>query len=339
VDGTAGWIVLEGASVHNLRDLTVRLPRRALTVVTGVSGSGKSSLVQDTLHGALARSLGGRLLSMGPYRSLKGTDELEGVELVDQAPVGRSSRSNPVTYVKAFDGIRRRLAATRAARARGFGAGHFSFNVDGGRCGTCRGTGEKTVEMQFLPDVVLPCEACEGKRFGPAVLSVRYRGRNVAEILDLTVEDALDLFADATDVARRLRLLRETGLGYLRLGQPAPTLSGGESQRLKLAAHLGGRGVGPRVFLLDEPTTGLHLHDVAVLIALLRRLVEEGHTLVVVEHHVELIRAADWVIDLGPGGGPDGGRLVAEGPPEALAASDGETGRYLRRVLSLPDPG
>jgi excinuclease ABC subunit A len=333
VAGSEGWVVLKGATIHNLRGLTVRIPRRALSVVTGVSGSGKSSLVQDTLHGALARVLENRTLPTGPYRSLGGTDGLGGVELVDQGPIGRSSRSNPVTYVKAFDGIRKRLASTPVARSRGLGAGHFSFNVDGGRCESCRGTGEKKVEMQFLPDVVLPCESCEGRRFGPAVLAVRYRGLNVAEILDRTVEEALALFSDAPDVVRRLRLLRETGLGYLRLGQPAPTLSGGESQRLKLAAHLGGRGAGPRVFLLDEPTTGLHLHDVAVLVALLRRLVDEGHTVVVVEHHIELIRAADWVIDLGPGGGPEGGRLVAEGPPETVAASEGETGRYLSRVL------
>ena len=195
--------------------------------------------------------------------------------------------------------------------------------------------------MQFLPDVVLPCEACDGRRFGPGALAVRYRGRNVAEILDLTAEQALELFDDAPDVARRLRLLRETGLGYLRLGQPAPTLSGGESQRLKLAAHLGGRRTGPRVFLLDEPTTGLHQHDIAVLVALLRRLVDEGHTVVVVEHQVDLVRAADWVVDLGPGGGPEGGRLVAEGPPERIAASDGETGRYLAGLITerAPDPG
>jgi excinuclease ABC subunit A len=311
----------------------VRIPRRALTVVTGVSGSGKSSLVQDTLHGALASALEGRSVPTGPYRSVEGIDGLAGVELVDQASIGRSSRSNPVTYVKAFDGIRKSLAATPAARSRGFGPGHFSFNVDGGRCEACRGTGEKKVEMQFLPDVVLPCEACDGRRFGPAVLAVRCRGRSVAEILDLTVDDALVFFADVPDVARRLRLLQETGLGYLRLGQPAPTLSGGESQRLKLATHLGARGGGRRVFLLDEPTTGLHLHDVAVLIDLLRRLVEQGHTIVVVEHHIELIRTADWVIDLGPGGGPEGGRLVAAGPPGKVATSDGETGLYLSRLL------
>jgi len=333
VDGSEGWIVLDGATIHNLCELTVRIPRRALTVVTGVSGSGKSSLVQDTLHGALASALEGRSVPTGPHRSIEGIDGLAGVELVDQAPIGRSSRSNPVTYVKAFDGIRKGLAATPAARSRGFGAGHFSFNVDGGRCEACRGTGEKKVEMQFLPDVVLPCEACDGRRFGPAVLAVRCRGRNVAEILDLTVDDALVLFADVPDIARRLRLLQETGLGYLRLGQPAPTLSGGESQRLKLATHLGGRGGGRRVFLLDEPTTGLHLHDVAVLVDLLRRLVEQGHTIVVVEHHIELIRAADWVIDLGPGGGPEGGRLVADGPPGKVATSDGETGLYLSRLL------
>ena len=326
------WIELAGASIHNLRDLTVRFPRRALTVVTGVSGSGKSSLVHDTLHGALARALGDSRVESGPYRSLTGHEGLGGVELVDQSPIGRSPRSNPVTYVKAFDGIRKRLASIPQARARGFGPGFFSFNVPGGRCEKCEGAGSVLVEMHFLPDVLVPCEACGGSRYGPRALQILDRGRNVAQVLEMSVRQALDFYGDLPDVARKLRVLDQVGLGYLRLGQPAPTLSGGEAQRLKLAAYLGVRGDGPRLFLLDEPTTGLHLQDVEVLLRLLDRLVQAGHTVVVVEHHLELIRAADWVIDLGPGPGEDGGTLVAQGPPQEIARSDGPTGRYLARA-------
>ncbi len=332
--GREGWIELAGATIHNLADVTARFPRRALTVVTGVSGSGKSSLVHDTLHGALARVLGGVVRDTGPYRELSGIDGLSGVELVDQSPIGKSPRSNPVTYVKAFDGIRKRLAATRRARARRLKPGFFSFNVRGGRCETCEGAGSVRVEMHFMPDIQVPCEACEGTRYGAAALEIRDRGRNVAEILELTVREAAAIYRDAPDVAKRLAALDEIGLGYLRLGQPAPTLSGGESQRLKLAAHLGKRGAGPQVFLLDEPTTGLHLKDVAVLVDLLRRLVDAGHTVIVVEHHLDLIAAADWVIDLGPGAGERGGRIVAQGTPEEVSRDAGsETGRHLGRNL------
>jgi len=332
--GHAGWIRLSGATVHNLKDVTVRLPRGALTVVTGVSGSGKSSLVHDTLYGALCRALGGRRIETGPYRELSGTEGLGGVDLVDQSPIARSPRSNPVTYVKAFDGIRKRLASTAEARARGLSPGYFSFNVRGGRCEACEGAGSVLVEMHFLPDLLVPCEACGGSRYGPGALQIRDRGRNVAEILDLTVREALDFFHDLPEVERRLRLLEEIGLGYLRLGQPAPTLSGGEAQRLKLAAHLGTTGGKPRVLLLDEPTRGLHMKDVAVLLELLRRLTDAGHTILVVEHHLEVVRAADWVIELGPGAGEEGGRVVASGTPEQVARAGGETGRYLAEALS-----
>jgi excinuclease ABC subunit A len=330
-----GRIELIGASVHNLDDISVRIPLQAMTVVTGVSGSGKSSLVHDTLHGALARTLGGARRETGPYRELRGAGGLAGVELVDQSPIGRSPRSNPVTYVKAFDGIRRRLAATAAARARGLKPGYFSFNVPGGRCETCAGAGSVTVEMHFMPDLLIPCDDCGGARYGPGAREIRDRGRNVAEILRLTVREALAVYADNRDVAGRLRVLDEIGLGYLRLGQPAPTLSGGEAQRLKLASRLMAPCGGSHVFLLDEPTTGLHLSDVAVLVRLLRRLVDAAHTVVVVEHHLELIRAADWIIDLGPGAGAEGGRVVAQGTPLEVARSTGETGRYLAGSFGL----
>ena len=332
-DPEVEWIELAGASIHNLRDLTVRFPLRALTVVTGVSGSGKSSLIHDTLHGALARVLGDTRIESGPYRSLTGHEGLSGVELVDQSPIGRSPRSNPVTYVKAFDGIRKRLASIPQARVRGFGPGFFSFNVPGGRCDKCEGAGSVLVEMHFLPDVLVPCEACGGSRYGPRALQILDRGRNVAQILEMSVRQALEFYDDLPDVARKLRVLDQVGLGYLRLGQPAPTLSGGEAQRLKLASHLGVRGDGPRLFLLDEPTTGLHLQDVEVLVRLLDRLIQAGHTVIVVEHHLELVRAADWIIDLGPGPGEDGGRLVAQGPPREIARSNGATGRYLARAF------
>jgi excinuclease ABC subunit A len=328
-------IELIGASAHNLREVSVRIPREAMTVVTGVSGSGKSSLVHDTLHGALAQALGGARCETGPYRELRGTEGLAGVELVDQSPIGKSPRSNPVTYVKAFDGIRRRLAATKAARARGLKPGYFSFNVPGGRCEACAGAGSVKVEMHFMPDLLLPCEECGGARYGAGALEIRDRGRNVAEILRLTVREALSLYASDRNVSGRLRLLDEIGLGYLRLGQPAPMLSGGEAQRLKLASRLASPDVGPHVFLLDEPTTGLHLSDVAVLLRLLRKLVDAGNTVVVVEHHLDLVRAADWVIDLGPGAGEQGGRVVAQGTPVEVARSAGETGRYLARSLGL----
>ncbi len=337
--GRFGWIRLSGATVHNLRDVTFRAPRRALTVVTGVSGSGKSSLVHDTLYGALARALGGARVETGPYRELSGVEGLGGVDLVDQSPLARSPRSNPVTYVKAFDGIRKRLAGTAEARARGLSPGYFSFNVRGGRCEACEGAGAVLVEMHFLPDLLVPCEACGGSRYGASALEIRDRGRNVAQILDLTVREALDFFHDAPEVERRLRVLDEIGLGYLRLGQPAPTLSGGEAQRLKLAAHLGASGGKPRVLLLDEPTRGLHMKDVAVLVSLLRRLTAAGHTVVVIEHHLEVVRAADWVVELGPGAGEEGGRIVVEGTPEEVARAGGETGRYLADSLGSAAAG
>lgn len=324
-----GWITLEGASIHNLADIDVRFPLGALTVVTGVSGSGKSSLVHDTLHGALAAALGQTRVETGPFRSLRGYDGLAGVELVDQSPIGRSPRSNPVTYVKAFDGIRKRLAATRQARAHGMAPGFFSFNVPGGRCEKCEGAGSILVEMHFLPDILIPCDLCSGTRFGSRALRIQDRGQNVARILAMTVDQALQFYREIPEVARRLRVLQEVGLGYLRLGQPAPTLSGGEAQRLKLAAHLGTRGNDRRLFLLDEPTTGLHMRDVEVLTRLIERLIEKGHTVVVVEHHVELMRAADWIIDLGPGAGAEGGRVLSAGPPRLIAESDSPTGRYL----------
>jgi excinuclease ABC subunit A len=326
---------VRGARLHNLKNLDVRIPLGAFTVVTGVSGSGKSTLVQDVLCTALKRHRGGTERRADPV--VEGAEFVTELELVDQSPLGRSPRSNPVTYMKAFDGIRELFAATSEARRRGLDASQFSFNVPGGRCETCAGEGRLRVDLQFLADAYLVCEACGGRRYRPAVLEPRVRGLAIDEVLELTVREALQVFAGQSRVTRRLKVMEQIGLGYLRLGQPAASLSGGEAQRVKLAAHLL-RRPGPRVlYVLDEPTTGLHTGDVDELLGALQRLLDGGATLVVIEHNLELIKQADWVIDLGPEGGDEGGGLVFQGTPEALATSGrGYTARYLREVLAAP---
>jgi excinuclease ABC subunit A len=325
-----------GAGEHNLKDVDVEIPLGLLTCVTGVSGSGKSTLVHDVIYAALKRIKGDWDRRVGVHRKLEGAEFVTDVVLVDQAPIGRTPRSNPVTYLKAFDPVRELFAATKDARSRGLTASHFSFNVPGGRCEACEGEGEVKVEMQFLADVFVPCEQCEGKRFKPQVLEVKYRGRSVDQVLDMTVREALAFFSSSPKVLRRLQVLDEIGLGYLRLGQPATTLSGGEAQRIKIAAHLASH-TGDRVlYILDEPTTGLHFDDIAKLLAAFRKLLQAGHSLLVIEHNLDVIKTADWVIDLGPEGGEEGGRIVATGTPEQIAASDtSHTGRYLREVLAV----
>jgi excinuclease ABC subunit A len=325
-----------GASEHNLKNIDVEIPLGMLTVVTGVSGSGKSTLVHDVLYAALKRAKGDWDRRIGAHRKLEGAEFVTDVVLVDQAPIGRTPRSNPVTYLKAFDPIRELFAATKDARSRGLTASHFSFNVPGGRCEACEGEGEVKVEMQFLADVFVPCEQCEGKRFKPQVLEVRYRGRSVDQVLDMTVREALTFFSSSPKVLRRLQVLDEIGLGYLRLGQPATTLSGGEAQRIKIAAHLSSH-TGDRVlYILDEPTTGLHFDDIAKLLAACKKLIQAGHSLLVIEHNLDVIKTADWIIDLGPEGGEEGGRLVAAGTPEQIVQVEAShTGRYLRDVLAV----
>jgi excinuclease ABC subunit A len=325
-----------GAAEHNLKDLDVEIPLGLLVAVTGVSGSGKSTLVHDVLYAALKRAKGEWDRRIGTHRKLEGTEFVTDVVLVDQAPIGRTPRSNPVTYLKAFDPIRELFAATKDARARGLTASHFSFNVPGGRCEACEGEGEVKVEMQFLADVFVPCEQCEGKRFKPQVLEVKYRGRGVDQVLDMTVREALTFFSSSPKVLRRLQVLDEIGLGYLRLGQPATTLSGGEAQRIKIAAHLSSH-TGDRVlYILDEPTTGLHFDDIAKLLAACRKLIQAGHSLLVIEHNLDVIKTADWIIDLGPEGGEEGGKLIAAGTPEQIAQVEAShTGRYLRDVLAV----
>ncbi len=333
--GTGQKIRLTGAAEHNLKEVDIGIPLNALTCVTGVSGSGKSTLVHDVLYAAIKRAKGGWDKRVGTFTKLEGTELISDVVLVDQAPIGRTPRSNPVTYLKAFDPIREIFAATKDARSRGLTASHFSFNVPGGRCEACQGEGEVRVEMQFLADVFVPCEQCDGKRFKPQVLEVRYKGRSVHQVLDLTVREALTFFSSSPKVLRRLQVLDEIGLGYLRLGQPATTLSGGEAQRIKIAAHLSSHGGERLLYILDEPTTGLHFDDIAKLLTAFRKLLEAGSTLVVIEHNLDVIKTADYIIDLGPEGGEDGGQIVATGTPEQVAQNEAShTGRYLKVALA-----
>ena len=326
---------LYGATAHNLQQIDVEIPLNMLTCVTGVSGSGKSTLVHDVLYAAIKRSKGEWDKPVGAHDGLEGFELVSNVVLVDQAPIGRTPRSNPVTYLKAFDPIRVLFASTKEARARGLTASAFSFNVPGGRCDACDGEGEVRVEMQFLADVFVPCEHCDGKRFKPQVLEVEYRGRNINQVLKMTVREALSFFSTSPKVVRQLQVLDEIGLSYLQLGQPATTLSGGEAQRIKIASHLASRGGDRTLYILDEPTTGLHFDDIAKLLAAFRRLLDAGHTLLVIEHNLDVIKTADWIIDLGPEGGDDGGQVVVTGPPETVAAHpDSHTGRYLQQVLA-----
>jgi excinuclease ABC subunit A len=324
-----------GASEHNLKDIDVEIPLGMLTCVTGVSGSGKSTFVHDVVYAALKRAKSDWDRRVGTHRKLEGAEFVTDVVLVDQAPIGRTPRSNPVTYLKAFDPIRELFASTKDAKARGLTASHFSFNVPGGRCEACEGEGVVKVEMQFLADVFVPCEVCEGKRFKSQVLEVKYRGRDIDQVLDMTVREALTFFSTSPKVLRRLQVLDEIGLGYLRLGQPATTLSGGEAQRIKIAAHLSTQ-TGDRVlYILDEPTTGLHFDDIAKLLTAFKKLLTAGHSLLVIEHNLDVIKTADWVIDLGPEGGEEGGHVVTVGTPEQVAkVAESHTGRYLGEVLA-----
>ncbi len=336
--GSPQKIRLVGAREHNLQNVDIEIPLNTLTCVSGVSGSGKSTLVHDVLYAGLKRAKGDWDRKVGFHRRLEGAELLTDVVLVDQAPIGRTPRSNPVTYLKAFDPIRELLAATKDARSRGLTASAFSFNVPGGRCEACQGEGEVKVEMQFLADVYVPCEQCDGQRFKPAVLDVKYKSRNVTQILDLTVREALQFFSGSLKVLRRLQVLDEIGLGYIRLGQPATTLSGGEAQRVKIASHLASAGGERLLYILDEPTTGLHFDDIAKLLAAFRKLLEAGSTLVVIEHNLDVLKTADWLIDLGPEGGAAGGQVIAMGTPEQVAQVEAShTGRYLRPLLAAGD--
>jgi excinuclease ABC subunit A len=328
-------LVVKGARHNNLKDLTVEFPLGLFIVVTGVSGSGKSSLINDILYRALARHFYRAADRAGSHEQIAGLEHLDKVIAIDQSPIGRTPRSNPATYTNVFTHIRSLMAQTPEARMRGYKPGRFSFNVKGGRCEACRGDGQIKIEMHFLPDIYVACEVCGGKRYDRETLTVHYKGLNIAEILDLTVEQARDVFRNIPAIERILATLDEVGLGYIHLGQPATTLSGGEAQRVKLARELCKRSTGRTLYLLDEPTTGLHFDDVGKLLKLLHRLVDLGNTVVVIEHNLEVIKTADWLLDLGPEGGDEGGEIVASGAPEMVArVKKSHTGRYLKRIFS-----
>ena len=329
-----GTLKMTGAKENNLQNVTLEVPIGTLTVVTGVSGSGKSSLITDTLAPALANRLNHAHRRTGPYRKITGLEKLDKVINIDQSPIGRTPRSNPATYIGLWDDIRALFASTAEAKARGYAPGRFSFNVSGGRCEACKGDGQIKIEMHFLPDVYVPCEVCNGERYNRETLQVTYRGKNISEVLDMTVEDALHFFENIPGIKRKLQTLFDVGLGYIRLGQPATTLSGGEAQRVKLASELQKRQSGKTFYILDEPTTGLHFEDVRQLLEVLQRLVDAGNTVLVIEHNLDVIKCADHIVDLGPEGGDRGGTIVAQGTPEEVAEVEGScTGHFVKRML------
>ena len=328
-------IEIVGAREHNLKDVTVKIPLEMLVAVTGVSGSGKSTLVHDILYAGLKKARGEWNSHVGFFKEIKGSEDIDDVILVDQSPIGRTPRSNPVTYIKAYDAIREVFASTNGAKSKGFNASHFSFNVPGGRCEICQGSGTVTIEMQFLADVELTCEDCRGMRFKQEVLDVKYKGRNIHEALNMTVREATLFFKDVAKIVSRLKVLDAVGLGYLRLGQSATTLSGGEAQRVKLASHLAQKTASKTLFIFDEPTTGLHFDDINKLLSAFRALIDNGGSILVIEHNMDVIKTADWVIDLGPEGGIGGGEVIAVGTPEQIAKKPASfTGRYLKEALA-----
>jgi excinuclease ABC subunit A len=328
------WLELDGVTHHNLKQVDVRFPLGCFTCVTGVSGSGKSSLITETLYPALARTLHRAQERPGHFDRLEGLEAVDKVIHITQDPIGRTPRSNPATYVKVWDDIRNLFAQTQEAQARGYKAGRFSFNVKGGRCEACSGHGQKVVEMHFLPDVWVTCDVCHGTRFNRETLQVKYKGKNIAQVLDMDVAEALEFFTNVPRIKRFLTTLHDVGLDYIKLGQSATTLSGGEAQRVKLAKELSRVATGDTIYILDEPTTGLHFADIQKLLDVLHRLTDAGNTVIVIEHNLDVIKSADWVIDLGPEGGDEGGQIIATGTPEAVAqVADSYTGQFLQRVL------
>ena len=329
-----GWLKVVGAKEHNLKNINVNFPLGVMTCVTGVSGSGKSSLVNEILYKRLARDLNRARTIPGAHKDIIGMEQLDKVIDIDQSPIGRTPRSNPATYTGLFDQIRDLFAATQDAKARGYKKGRFSFNVKGGRCEACGGDDILKIEMHFLPDVYVPCEVCHGKRYNRETLEVKYKGKSIYDVLNMTVEEALEFFRPVPSIFRKLQTLYDVGLSYIRLGQPSTTLSGGEAQRIKLAAELSRRGTGKTIYILDEPTTGLHFADVHKLVEILHRLSEGGNTVVVIEHNLDVIKTADYIIDIGPEGGDGGGTVIACGTPEEVAKSPvSYTGKYVEKYL------
>jgi excinuclease ABC subunit A len=329
------WLAIRGAREHNLQDIDVLIPLGTFVTVTGVSGSGKSTLVRDILLPALMQKIYKSKQAPGRHKTVDGIGYLDKVIDMDQSPIGRTPRSNPATYTGVFDHIRKLFAQTPEAKIRGYLPGRFSFNVSGGRCEACAGDGTIKIEMHFLPDVYVPCEVCKGARYNRDTLDITFKGKNIAEVLDMPCEEALTFFANQPVISRHMQTMVDVGLGYVRLGQPAPTLSGGEAQRVKLSSELAKRSTGHTIYLLDEPTTGLHFEDVRRLLTVLSRLVDQGNTVLVIEHNLDVIKTADWIIDLGPLGGSGGGTIVAEGTPEHVATvPESFTGQFLTRVLT-----
>ena len=329
-----GWLNVLGAQENNLKNIDVKFPLGVMTCVTGVSGSGKSSLVNQILYKRLARDLNRARTIPGRHKGIEGLEQLDKVINIDQSPIGRTPRSNPATYTGVFDLIRDLFAATPDAKARGYKKGRFSFNVKGGRCEACSGDGIIKIEMHFLPDVYVPCEVCKGRRYNRETLEVKYKGKNIYDVLDMTVEEAMHFFENVPSIRRKMETLYDVGLSYIRLGQPSTTLSGGEAQRIKLATELSKRSTGKTIYILDEPTTGLHFADVHKLTEILHRLTEDGNTVIVIEHNLDVIKTADYIIDIGPEGGDKGGTVIAEGTPEEVAESPvSYTGKYIKPML------
>ena len=329
-----GWIKIRGARENNLKNIDVDVPLGIMTCVTGVSGSGKSSLINEILYKALAKKLNRARTIPGDHDGIDGVEQLDKIIAIDQSPIGRTPRSNPATYTGVFDLIRDLFAATTDAKAKGYSKGRFSFNVKGGRCEACSGDGIIKIEMHFLPDVYVPCEVCGGKRYNRETLEVKYKGKSIYDVLNMTVEEALKFFENVPSIARKIATLNDVGLSYIRLGQPSTELSGGEAQRIKLATELSRRGTGKTIYILDEPTTGLHFADVHKLVEILRKLSEGGNTVVVIEHNLDVIKTADYIIDMGPEGGDRGGTVIAKGTPEEIMkVPESYTGQYVKRYL------
>lgn len=333
-EGNGKYVEIKGATGHNLKDADLRLPLGMFVCVTGVSGSGKSSLINGTLQPILSQKFYRSLQEPLPYKEVLGVENVDKIVTVDQSPLGRSPRSNPATYTGVFSDIRKLFVELPDSKVRGYKPGRFSFNVAGGRCETCKGNGYRTIEMNFLPDVLVPCEECHGKRYNRETLEVRYKGKSIADVLEMTVNQAVEFFANVPNIIKKIKVLQDIGLGYLKLGQPSSTLSGGENQRVKLATELAKRDTGKTMFILDEPTTGLHFEDIRVLLKVINKLVDKGNTMVVIEHNLDVIKCADYIIDLGPGGGREGGQIIATGTPEQIIATDTPTTKFLKEELA-----